>query len=764
MFVKIVLSIVCSFIAFALYAQNITLLDENKQNPVSDCYIKAVSHDGLKVKEFISNNEGEIALDTFQENDLPIELMISGYKIKSFPDTLFTLEDKVILIKLTTDFTTFDEVAVTAQYRKQAADDAVHKVKIINEEKIKSMGAQNLRDVFTNELNIRISQDFALGSSMSLQGVSGQNVKILVDGVPLTGRLNGNIDISQINMNNVERIEIIEGPLSVSYGTDALAGTINIITKKEVKDNFNLSNNNFYESVGNFNNNLKLGWSNKKNHIALSLSRNYFDGWSNGEAPFYYNFDPIADQTRFQDWKPKEQLFGTLNYRRVFGDLTLDLTSDYFWEEVINKGMPRAPYFQSAFDDYYKTNRFNNAATLNGKLKEDKHLNIIVAYNHFKRTKNTFIRDLTTIEDQLSASSGAQDTSTFNNIMSRGTFSSSNEEALFNYELGYDINHEVGFGPRILQGRQQIGDYAVFSTAEINALNRLTLRPGIRLIFNTAYRAPVVPSLNLRYNVLENKDKKQQLSIRASYARGFRAPDLKELYFFFVDINHNIQGNADLVAEHSNNFNLSGTFTKRKKNLRTKLMLSGFYNQIDNMIGLVQADATTFSYFNIERFETAGGQLTSEWNVKNWSVSAGVSYIGRYNRFNEMESVSIKTPFIFSPEGQLNLGYRLPKIDLTISSFYKYTGEMPIVNLNSDGDPTTRIIDDFNTLDLSVTKGFLKKKLQLTIGSKNIFNVTNINGIMPGGAHSGGGNTMAVAMGRTYFMALNIQLTKKKKK
>jgi len=764
MFGKIFLGVAACFISVSLFSQKIKLLNEKDQNPVSDCYVKAFSSKGKKLKEYITNKDGEIFLHEFQESDLPISLMISGYHFKSFPDTLFSFKEKLISIKLYNDFTTFNELVVTAQYKKQSADDAVHKIKVINEEKIKSMGAQNLRDVFTNELNIRISQDFALGSSMSLQGVSGQNVKILIDGVPLTGRLNGNIDISQINMNNVERIEIIEGPLSVSYGTDALAGTINIITKKNIQDNFSLSSYNFYESIGNFNNNIKLGWANINNHISLSMSRNYFDGWSNGDNPFYYNFDPIADHTRFQEWKPKEQLFGTLIYRRLFGELTLDLTSDYFWEEVINKGAPRQPYFQTAFDDYYKTYRFNNSASLNGKVGSDKNIHIILAYNHFRRIKNTYFRDLTTIEDQLATSSGAQDTSTFNNFMSRGTFSNVKEEALINYELGYDINQEVGFGPRILEGQQSIGDYAAFSTAEINAINRLVLRPGIRLIYNTAYRAPIVPSLNLRYNILENKDKNQRLSLRASYARGFRAPDLKELYFFFVDINHNIQGNPDLVAEHSNNFNVSSTFTKRKKNLSTKLMFSGFYNQIDNMIGLAQGNGTSFSYFNIDRFETAGGQLTSDWNFKNWSLSAGVSYIGRYNRFNELENVTIKTPFIFSPEGQLNIGYYFTKVDLTVSSFYKFTGKMPIVNLNNDGSPTTTIIDDFNTLDFTITKVFFKKKLQLTVGAKNLFNVTNINGIMPGGVHSGGGSSIAVAMGRTYFMAVNLQLTKKKKK
>lgn len=762
MFGKLSITIFYTFISVFCISQEIKFIDEKSLKPVSNIYVKIVSND--KNIELISNDKGIISIEGFSKEDLPLELHVSHYAYQSFMKVLDKLENKRLYVNTSENFTTFEEVAVTAQYKKQAANDAVHQVKIINEEKIKSMGAQNLRDVFTNELNIRVSQDFALGSSMSLQGVSGQNVKILVDGVPLTGRLNGNIDISQINLNNVERIEIIEGPLSVSYGTDALAGTINIITKKEVKDNLSFSSYNFYESIGNFNNNVKLGWANKKNNVSLSLSRNYFDGWSQEDTPFYYDFDPIADSSRFQDWKPKEQLFGTFNYRKILGDLTIDLTSDYFWEEVINKGAPRPPYYQTAFDDYYKTNRFNNSATLNGEIIEDKNLNVIVAYNHFQRSKNTFFRDLTTIEDQLSTSPGAQDTSTFNNIMSRGTFATSKKGSWINYELGYDVNYEIGFGPRILQERQSIGDYALFSSAEIQPFERFTLRPGLRAIHNTAYQAPLVPSINLRYKVLENKEKRQEITIRSSYTRGFRAPDLKELYFFFVDINHNIQGNPDLVAEHSHNFNLASTFLKKKKNLRTKLTVSGFYNQIENMIGLAQAENTLFTYFNINEFKTTGANLLAEWGFYNFNIQAGASYIGRYNQFNDNPNSSLQDPFLFSPEGQFNLAYNFEKIGLKVSSFYKYTGQMPIVRLNEEDEPFTTFIDAFNTLDLSFTKDFWDDKIQLTVGAKNLFNVTNINGIAPGGAHSGGGSSMAIAMGRTYFLALNIYLSKSKEK
>ena len=98
-----------------------------------------------------------------------------------------------------------DELIVTGQYEETSLNKSVYKVKIIDSKRIQSQGAFNLQQVLSNELNVRIIQDPMLGSSIKLQGVGGNNIKILIDGVPVTGRESGNIDLTQIDMNNVER-------------------------------------------------------------------------------------------------------------------------------------------------------------------------------------------------------------------------------------------------------------------------------------------------------------------------------------------------------------------------------------------------------------------------------------------------------------------------------------------------------------------------------------------------------------------------------
>ena len=101
---------------------------------------------------------------------------------------------------------------VTGQLNPTAKNNAIQDIIIINNKTIKSNLFNNLGDLLKYQSNFTLSNDNILGSSILMQGVSGQNVKILIDGIPVIGRLNGNIDVSQINLSNIDKIEIIKGP------------------------------------------------------------------------------------------------------------------------------------------------------------------------------------------------------------------------------------------------------------------------------------------------------------------------------------------------------------------------------------------------------------------------------------------------------------------------------------------------------------------------------------------------------------------------
>src|SRR5690606_14797285 len=126
-----------------------------------------------------------------------------------------------------------EEVVVTGQFRPTSLKNSVYKVRSLDQEYIERRASTDMSTLLNMELGIRFNNDLTLGESdIQVMGVSGQNVKVLIDGVPMIDRGSTKQSLSQIDVNTIERIEIVEGPVSVMYGTDALAGVINIITQR----------------------------------------------------------------------------------------------------------------------------------------------------------------------------------------------------------------------------------------------------------------------------------------------------------------------------------------------------------------------------------------------------------------------------------------------------------------------------------------------------------------------------------------------------
>lgn len=250
----------------------ITVLSKDDKKPLVNAVVQLSSTDFHK--HLVTDSMGVFTIPTVFDKYSLIQLKIEFIGFESIVDKIKPTISKTYFLE--TDIYLLNEVVITGQITPTMIDESVHQVRVITAEKIQDQGAVTLRDVLQNETNIRVSQDNILGTSMSIQGISGQNVKILIDGVPVIGRLGGNIDLSQINLQNIERIEIIEGPLSVNYGTDALAGTINLITKKIQKNKHELTISEYYESVGQHNFSLQYGFQKNHHKIFLLVGRNNF--------------------------------------------------------------------------------------------------------------------------------------------------------------------------------------------------------------------------------------------------------------------------------------------------------------------------------------------------------------------------------------------------------------------------------------------------------------------------------------------------------
>ena len=742
------LFLVISFFGISQKSQ-ITVLNAKNKTAIPFVHIQAIFESTKKDTLVLTNWSGKAIIKGNEGEKVTLSISYMGYKPTNKTITI----EKNLTVFLNEDAITLNSFVVTGQYSENSPEKAVQKITIIDKKKIEKMAANNLKDVLSNEMNIRLSQDNILGSGMSLQGMSGENVKILIDGVPVIGRLNGNVDLSQINLNDIERIEIIEGPMSVNYGTNALAGVINLISKKNTKKRVNFGVNSYNENIGQYNLDAIISGSYKKHSLSFSGGKNYFDGWIDGDQTFGEK-QKIADSSRFKSWKPKTQYFGKANYNYQLKNGNIKYTFGLFNEKIINKGYPRLPYYEKAFDDYYYTNRIDNALVFNKRLKHDRAINVNISYNDYKRVKNTFFKDLTTLEQVQTANSSDQDTTRFNQWIIRSTFSTSKDSSKINYEIGMDLNTQNAYGKRIENKTQQMGDYAGFLSLEYKPFENTIIRPGVRYSHNTIYEAPVTPSLNVKQTI-------GKFNLRASYAKGFRAPSLKELYFDFVDINHNIVGNTNLIAEQSHNFNFSANYTKNIKSYLVKMEISSFYNKIKNLITLAQKTGSEYSYVNIGDYQTHGFQINNNISYKHFKFGIGGSLIGRYNYLSEELDVQ---KFSYAPELKSNLNYELPEYDMFFSVFYKFTGKLPSFRINSSNEITQRFVNSYQTADLSIGKKFWKKRINLILGSKNLFDVKNVNSFTSGSAHSGNSGGSPIAMGRTYFVKISLNLSYDKNK
>lgn len=736
-------------LSFGAFSQTfVTVLSGESDLPVGGVPIQFLDSLSSAIFSTGTDYRGNIALPSsfFSErNERFVTIQTNGFQ----PVSLNLKEHASTIVRLFPLPGAIGEVVVTGQLTERSGDQSVQKARVIDRSFIDAKGAVNLRDVLQSELNIRVSQDQVLGSGMSLQGMNGQNVKILIDGVPVIGRVDGEIDLSQINLSNVERIEIIEGPSSVSYGSNALAGTINIITKKRDRSGQHLQLNSYVESVGNYNLDGRFSTSIRRSQLQITGVRNYFDGWSDGDPFYEYPQSEVADSGRYQTWKPKMQYQAGAKWLIPVKRVLLTPYADVFYERITNRGLPRAPYYNTAFDDRYVTTRFNAGTQIDARLGDRFRIQGVIAYNDYERAKNTYLKNLNTLEQTLTTTDGDQDTTRFHAWMSRMSFVRHERDSLFNYEIGYDVNSETASGQRILNSEQTITEAALFSNAELT-LKKWIFKPGVRVTWNSAYRSSFTPALNIKYGL-------SKWTFRAGIASGFRSPAIKELYIDFVDINHNIQGNTALKPEQSMHYQV-WISTKRTLWKQPLLIdLNGYYQQVSQKIALAQnALGTDYSYFNLDHFEATGIQTSLEYRPGKHQFKVGGAYVGTKSNLTI-------NGYAFSPEitATASLFWKTPEI--TFSGFYKYTGRVRIYLQSEDGEPQSSFMGAYNLMDISASHPFWKKQLVVSLGAKNLFDVKAVAAGNAAGVHSGGGSSTPVGWGRSVYIKLQLNLHNERK-
>lgn len=702
---------------------------------------------GEVVARRISDPQGRVALpaSVFQDRSaLIVRISYMGYEARR--DTLNATGRHEVRLQAANHW--LNDVVVTAQMDARKASEAMHRVRIIDDKQIEQLAARDLEDVLQQQTGMRIQQDAILGSSVSIQGLSGEHVNIMVDGVPLVGRQNGSVDLQQLPLAEVERIEIIEGPLSVQYGSDAMAGTINIITKKPKDPKLGVHATTYGENTGVIQQDLSLSGGKGRHRIRLGGTFRKFDGWRPGD-PFVPELRPqLADERRTHQWNPRTQYQLRARYRWAGERWQFGYRFHGLDETILNRGRPLAPFGESAFDDVFATQRLQNDVTAEGRIGEHWRYEGLVSRQDYRRRKNTYRKDLTTLAERLSADASQHDTTSMQQWMARGTFSHYPEHPDWSLQMGYDARRESLSGGRVAATAPELYSLGLFGAAEWQAAEDFQLRPGFRWMAHSAYRAPVTPSLKARYAWGDYQ-------LRAGYAHGFRAPGLKELHFYFVDVNHFIVGNPGLDAEHSRHYNLS---LRRESGWNEEdggweMSLSAFHNRVENQISLAMVNPETqeFSYVNTGRFRSQGLEWEGRLRWRRWEGSAGASYVGRYNQL--AEEAGFDRLYRYTPQFRVSGSWRARR-GWQFSSFYTYQGAIDGYALNQEDDLVEiRRIADYGLLDAQVQKRFAESGWSVSLGCKNLLDVTQVAAAGGGGgAHGGGSNSAIIGMGRTLYL------------
>ncbi|MEH0157337.1 TonB-dependent receptor [Limibacter armeniacum] len=709
------------------YAQRVAIkvIDKVTQEPLPSAHI--CLEDTLTHNQSYYSTSTQGKTEITWHNNMHCAISFVGYKTL----WLKTKPNQTITVALEPNLFMLDQVVLTGSYTPRTKDQSIYQVNVIDNKRLELMGANTLGDALQFTSNIQMQQDPALGKSILMQGLSSQYVKILVDGIPLVGRQDGNIDLNQINIANIERIEVVEGPLSVIYGTDALAGTINIITKENKHSKLKGNISSYYESIGEWNNNLHLSTKLNKHEIGIGANHKNFAGITR------------EGNDRSQSWKQKNQLGFQPYYKYNSHNFWVKTGVNLWHEELEALG---EPVNLNTFDTLFTTQRMIAYVSSSHAIRKQSVLTSQLSYSLYNRKSNLYNWNRLNDTSKLIEDNTKHDTTTLYRYEGRVNFSHDTEKLL--WQSGIEASNENGKGKRFTD-TENMYEAALWSTIEWRINDKWSIQPGVRLIHHSTYSAPIIPTIHGKWKLDD------RWTARLSYGRGFRAPTLKERFMEFVDSNHNIYGYKDLKAETSHS--LSGQLLRRlnlSAGTGLELEAKAYFNDLNNVIELVSIgdDNTLYTYRNLLKKQTAGGNISFNFQSnQRWRWTASFNLTGR--NYND-----VIDQFYFGQDLTSQLSYTFKRYDMTLQADYRIFGKQNTPRVyNTEESESIEVgeREGYQILNFSINKHFLNKKVMLRTGVKNLLDITDIqNTGSSNTAHSSGSSSQPVSWGRSFFVSL----------
>ena len=587
------------------------------------------------------------------------------------------------------------EVVVTGTGTRHLLKDAPVQTEVITSKMLRQYGGKSLEDILSGLTASFAFNEGDMGSQMQLNGLGNNYILILIDGKRIHGDVGGENDLGLIDPHNIEKIEIVKGAQSALYGSDAMAGVINIITKKHaerlrvggqgsgLKGVF-ADNSTRYGTHNDLrqHNSVAFAFGKFTSQTNFQLQRN--DGWQN-TAEEYAEATVLTDSrnktvNKFKNWQVAERF----TYQPM-KNLELYAEGSYYKKNICR---PQNGIHPSC-DVYTYDLRYNNASAaaggkwLLGKSQSpaanSQQQNVItfdVDWNkhayYYDYTKGTYEYVLLKGEEY-----GEQDGEWFSVLMQPGQSKLQSDQQrvmgqlkgifYLPYENTLNAGAEYRYDYLKAPDRTETGTAsdrtaALYVQDEFNLLKGFNLTAGLRLVNNQNFGFRLNPKVSAMFSV-------DDFRFRLGWSQGFKTPTVKELHYRYLHVMgsstfFNI-GNTDLNPQTSN----YGSANIEYRGRRFTASVTGYLNKLDNMIALVNvpvgeipAGITTAylgdgsgnvqarMYKNMDDARTCGVDLTLSYRLmEGLTLNAAYSYLDTKAHLYDTWSASALYSHTFSP-------------------------------------------------------------------------------------------------------------------
>ena len=510
------------------------------------------------------------------------------------------------------DSVELEPVVVTASHTPKALKDAPVVTRLITLHDIKITDATNIQDLLTQEIpGLEFGLAMSQETSLNMSGFGGNAVLFLVDGERMAGETMDNVDYNRMNLDNVGHIEIVKGASSALYGSNAVGGVVNIISRENLEP-WTANVNSRYNSFGHeWRNGAGFSFNTEKWNSQTCFQHTKIDPV---DLPKPYSSEEIAiELMKKAQGLPYDAsvLNDDSNLSRLYGQKTYNVKERLTWRAtdkltLVGRG---GYFFRTSERDTYDYHFHGYSAGLKGRYAWDyaRHLELSYAYDQYD--KANFRPDGTRTHDH--------DYINRQHVVHALYHHPFGKNSLI---LGADYMHDYlstyQFINNTSHAQDNIDGYAQF---DWNLTEQLNIVGSVRYDY---FSASAQKALTERLAVVY---KFPWMTFRANYASGFRAPTLKEMYMHFDmgNMGYMIIGNPDLEPEKSHNFNLAVERTNRIRNSgfldgRYNFTLMGYCNSFDKRI-------TTIGGPVYEGMESA--LYANEDGITVWGVDVSLAHI-----------------------------------------------------------------------------------------------------------------------------------------